>query len=353
MITNNIITGNLYGISASNYCSPLIGSNVIKANSFGVMAGYCNNIYMGSYHYLGYNSVYNNTSYAIAAQYAGTIYAQYNWWGQYPPGSSQFSILNSTLDNRYALSFDPNSGRSIASQDNNYQNTVAQSNSLQTGEVSLTNDTISDELTQAMQYEMQKDYDNAITKYYDVLDKKFNFNQGICALIGMRECYTLSGKKGFNNYLNNSASIKDTTKNELTVIMLEMLTHSLVENGNYTEAIKNLLNIKNNLTLNSDIEKENLFNLGYVYQTYLNDKNNGSVYLNELINKYPDDLIAQQAKLLLNEGVISNWENKLAVKNIQTVNTNNLPNNFILYQNYPNPFNPTSLITTNYPKKNM
>jgi|GEM_PF-3835831 len=348
MLTNNIITGNYFGISASTYCSPSIGSNVIKSNSYGIMAGYCNNIYMGGYHYLGYNSVYSNTYYAINAQYAGTIYAEYNWWGQYPPGSSQFYLVSSTLDDSYALSSDPNSGRSIASQENKFQNPVIQSTNLQVGGESFTVDSTSNELSEAVQLEMQKDYNNAIVKYSDVFNKELNSNKGISALIGIRECYDLSGKKGFDNYLNNTVATKNKNKNALAVVTLEMLNHSLIENQNYSEAVNNMLSIKDNMTLNSDIEKENLFNLGYAYQNYMNDKTNASIYLNELINKYPDDLITQQAKLLLGEENNSDQQNNMVKKTTED-NIINLPNDFALTQNYPNPFNPTTIISYQIP----
>ena len=348
MLTDNIITGSTCGISASNYCSPLIGQNVIESNAYGVTAGYCNNIYMGAYHYLGYNSIFGNTSYSIDAQYAGTIYAEYNWWGN-PP--DQYYLINSTLDNSNALTYDPNSGRSSAVQLSKSLSKAVRVTNLTSYVKNLSIDTTNSELAEAMQFEMQKDYNNAITKYSGILSHEFTSNVGISALIGMWECYALSGKKGFDNYLQNKMLGMNKTKNEFTVVMLEMLNHSLIEKGSYTDAVQNMKIIKDSLTMNQDIEKENLFNLGYVYQNYLDDKTEASVYLNKLISKYPNDLITQQATLLLVEGVILNSESKQIAKSLSTSRVENYPSNFTLYQNYPNPFNPSTLIEYQIPRK--
>ena len=122
-INYNTVKWNTYsGLRCNNFSSPATaltyfgaGGNVIKENQQrGINTSYNCNVYFGSTGGGGSNSIFNNTNYEVSADYGCNVYAQYNWWGSYPPPPSEFYAYQSVIDNNYAISSDPNPGRSIA-----------------------------------------------------------------------------------------------------------------------------------------------------------------------------------------------------------------------------------------------
>jgi hypothetical protein len=116
VLYNNKITNNTTGLNcyiSAPYLSvvdsnhngiPTAGYNVIKQNVNGIMAAYGSDVYLGQYSsYGGYNSIYDNTGYAIYAYYDNLIWAQINWWNNLTPNIYQYSA---TVYSNYPLTGD-------------------------------------------------------------------------------------------------------------------------------------------------------------------------------------------------------------------------------------------------------
>lgn len=103
---NNISGHTIQGVYL-NYYSPAYlsywtsgpGENLITNNAKGIYANYqCNA-------FIYYNYIYGNTSYELEGYQPLTIDAEYNWWGVYPPGSSEvYASGGAVIDYMPALS---------------------------------------------------------------------------------------------------------------------------------------------------------------------------------------------------------------------------------------------------------
>jgi hypothetical protein len=97
-IAGNTIYKNELGIRAVNSASVVSGNKIVQNNSVGV---YCSGVILPNLGDLsnadttddGYNEICGNRSYEVFNEASDTVQAENNWWGQYPPESSQFSGL--------------------------------------------------------------------------------------------------------------------------------------------------------------------------------------------------------------------------------------------------------------------
>lgn len=118
-IWNNDISGFDWGVGSIYGSFPYFGhpsntgvNNHIQNCLEGIRAFQYSGVYMGdddpSFTTYGYSSFLNtNTLHAKVYDYSD-VFATYNYWGQYPPSSSKFSIYNGgTMDYSSALSSDP------------------------------------------------------------------------------------------------------------------------------------------------------------------------------------------------------------------------------------------------------
>jgi len=347
----NTITGHsLGGLNFSYYSSAKLvpwnaygyywgrGNNKIKNNTGnGISASYMSNLYLGSSPYGGYNSICNNTGTELSAYYNCAVTAQLNWWGAYPPNSSEFYPYQSTIDYTNALQTDPNPDPE--------QGMVRGSNGISN---SSTINSAKSDLDKAYGLQLEGKFDEAIAVYDSYINANSTDSKSALALVRIDECYKLSGKQGAAAYLDNTIKTKANKNNELDAVSLELKNQYLIQEKKYEEAVTNFNELAKKFKANKDVEKHSLFNAGYVYLTYLNDYKNATDKFAELAAKYPDDeLVSESAYLLGN--LDANNQQKLASPNTSQSDLP-VPTDYALDQNYPNPFNPATTISYQLPK---
>jgi hypothetical protein len=97
-IAYNDLLFNHFGIKSVNASPTVFYNRIVKNDSVGV---FCSGTYLPILGDLsnadstddGYNEIFGNLVFDVINEASDTVQAEYNWWGQYPPDSSQFSGL--------------------------------------------------------------------------------------------------------------------------------------------------------------------------------------------------------------------------------------------------------------------
>ena len=328
---NNTIAGNgSYGVYSDYYSTPRLApypwaGNVISANGSGVGA-YYNSAPQG--YNPGGNSIFGNTYYDVVALAGCTVSAEGNWWGVYPPNSSQFYISGSTIDYSNYLNYNPNPGRPKQGVPS----------------PGPTGPSADSTFNLAFQDFQANKYDDAIALYLKV----FNANPAASllakqALLFLAEAYESSGKTDFISYLQTQISLKAATNIELSIILRELQAHWLVKGGRYTDAISVYKGLQSDFSSNVDAVKFAQFNIGEIYNLYLNNHANATAAFQAFLKDYPDDRLAAVASLLMTSPGTSFVPPQQKSGGATTL-PNTLPTGFALESNYPNPFNPSTQI---------
>ncbi|MCK9281865.1 MAG: right-handed parallel beta-helix repeat-containing protein, partial [Melioribacteraceae bacterium] len=221
LIQNNFRYNSTYGISCYTNCSPDLtasgypGSNVIRNNSIGINSVYNSNPIAHGYMTYG-NSIFDNTTYNIQAYYGCTIYAQRVFWN----GNTKISTYQSTVDASNPLTTNPNPNRSSIEKSEPTQ-ILSKMDSVNT-------DQPQDELTEALNKQSEKKYDEAITLFLEVFKKNKEELVGKYALTKMEECFTQSGRKDYLSFSDKEIKPNIIVGNETYVIALELEAHQMV-----------------------------------------------------------------------------------------------------------------------------
>ncbi|MFA5728138.1 MAG: right-handed parallel beta-helix repeat-containing protein [Candidatus Neomarinimicrobiota bacterium] len=353
IITDNNQAGvyciiNSRALFGDRHCNP--GYNLITQNYTGVTCGLESYVRIGTASLAGHNSIHDNTGYEVTSTYDSYVKAEYNWWNRYPPSYPNYyyagdfyTYMGGTIDYDPSLTYDPIAERMAK--------TVAYKGGVESNPQAVSASFLDSELNEALDYLFEGKYEEAIAIYVRRLNNETDKSRQKYLLSCIAECYELSGKDGFIDYLNNDVRKNLSVKDELYAKTLELENYVLMRAGNIQKAIDNYLIMKNEFTDNDIIQKNALFNLGYLHYMALDNRTQGKTYFDEFIKKYPDD----DLNLIVYEttGEPEKWKliKKSAPPIADEADIAVLPSEYRLLNNYPNPFNPTTTIAYDLPEE--
>jgi tetratricopeptide (TPR) repeat protein len=233
-----------------------------------------------------------------AGYVSGTIWAEKTWWNRSSPyyNASDFQQYQAFIDYIPAYqSSDPNG--CLPLQPNIIQSGKSTTNSISTQVVG--DATGDEELKNLLLSELRGKYDETITAYSQRYTRETNKVTKKYILARLAECYRKGEKKNFTSFLDKEIRQNLSKDDELYATTMEVENLSLIWEGKYTKAIENYKTLKERYSKNTQIVKHALFNLGYLYYFQLADSTKGEEYFAELKEKYPDDELTQQSRMLL------------------------------------------------------
>jgi parallel beta-helix repeat protein len=334
-------TYGLFGYNSDNITSIGTGTggygiNNITGNSYGIYA-YNSSVVLNQAGNTGsHNNIYNNTYYDVLAEQYSDVYCTYNYWGYSytPPPSSRFYQNNSLIEYDPALTSLVPGGLSKA--------TASDINSDD-------NSGFDADLLTALNYEAENKINEAITVYQNIVKNKTNILTIKFALSRLSDCYEKNGRKDFLSYIKNEVR-ENFISNKIIYYWTVMLENFLlIVEQKFADYIANINTVRNIFPKDEYIDKQTLFDLGYAYLNYLENKTKALNYLAQLEKKYPDDPLVHQSKLVLGtiEGISSNpkYSEDSGNKSSKELKDIQIPVIYDLIGNYPNPFNPSTTIT--------
>ncbi len=348
------------GVSAYRYGSPTFaensssgGYNKIVQTRLGIYGWYYSSPVVGSSSVGGNNYVDSASTLLVNAAWYTNIMAENNWWGSANPPANLFSAVSySSIDYTPYLSSPPSLSIVVTEpyawiKTTKLMKTAGGNSSAVSTDPSSDSIFDDEDLKAALQYEMKKEYQQAFNFYEKVFKKELNTAKGRYALVKLGDCYYNLGGRGIDKYLSGiSESYKSKKKDEITVIVLDLINRELLINKEYEKAADNLKMIKNEFSINSEIEKSTLFGLVSLYVNCLNDTKTASIYYEELKQKYPQDDLTTDSKILLGY----QYDNSLKENMVGGNELTTEEKNGFTIGNYPNPFNPATTIFYTLPE---
>ncbi len=350
-ITNNGAAGITFAVLSPGHLGDYSGSggyNLITGNYWGVGCGYESDAIIGTTSAAGYNSIHDNTSYEVTGEYDSHVIAENNWWNRTPPTypnyyySGDFITSNGgTVDYIPALTSSPLGGLKITVSSGSVESDIELSKELGTDSF------IDSELRDALNNLLEGKYEEANTKYIQRFNKETDQSKKKYILRRIADCYNLSGKKGFADFLNNEVRLGISKKDELYALTLALENMFLIGEKKYEQAVNNFEILKKDFSDNEAIVKPALYNLICLNYNQLNDANKAKEYYAELKAKYPDDELTIHSMILFGE--IDGYVPREVVDKKEITGNKDEVLEYSLFDNYPNPFNPTTKISFSIP----
>jgi tetratricopeptide (TPR) repeat protein len=327
-IKDNSITGCTYGIMLYNYSNPRIrspyGHNSISGSGQGVRCITHSEPKLGTTTYWGNNNI-TTTGYDIyATSDSPPIYAQKNYWGGGAP------------DSVYApngLVYDPYLGeraKMIAC--------LASSNDSEPGPFDE-NPAATEEYERGLQFYLSDRYEEAIPHFKAVIEgypdlkvAQFSLDELIFAYRELdKEEETLAYLEDIAVRYPNTAIGDAALRASATVLSrLGLGEKALARVSDLLERFKG-----------TKWERDLLFEKGMIYKHNLGDQQKATEVFEDFVQRYPDDLVSEFAKLELGYDPTQPDREKAGKQGISGI---------CLSQNHPNPFNAQTAISFTLPK---
>ncbi len=315
---NEIINNSSYGVYASYYCDPFLGTS---------------DPYNGAV--AGYNSIHDNGTYNLRTYNNSTAEAEHNWWD----GETAWSwYLNSSYDTSPVLGSEPstNLGSSLAKS------------AFYDGYVDCPNydffspDTNSECALWYWAHDLRITDQLPVALWaWELFVQKFPAtDNAVLALIKIANYTPSEEYEGLIGYLFtvlNGGEYSD----QLRVKALELLMGLHIKTGEFQDANSLALSLLDQ-ALCSDQERIALFSLVDLNQFSLGKATAATGFLERMKEEYPDDELTLMAAELMGEDV--DWAVVQFEEDEEDETQTIIPEKFALHNAYPNPFNPVTTI---------
>jgi tetratricopeptide (TPR) repeat protein len=302
----NLLQGGSYGIYVDEYCTVNAGTSSSQAS---------------------YNKLMNQSARHIFATGYSTVYARYNYFERYnyPSDPNIGADIGSTVicdQNLYSPPFSIENPGKLKEQ-MFLSNTVASTND-------------NNDLLTAINLKSNKQYNEAISIYKQILNKDVSEYLSSTALVELGHIYYETKDKVLFNYIKSFTNNKTIKGLAIDIVVKILLYESQLEEAKTLN--DELLSSSFKKTRFAMKGKLNLFHYYYKQGNYSFAKD----ILSELKANEEWNIGINTAELLMNE---IDPQSIGFVKQSNNDEQNKIVQEFSLDQNYPNPFNPATKIT--------